>query len=226
MRDEESLRSLSGRLLRLQDEERRRLARELHDSTAQSLAALSLELAIVGERGGRLAPRARHALEEAGRIADACSRELRTLSYLLHPPLLDEMGLASALTGYVEGFSKRSGIRVQLDMPADIGRLPGEVETTLFRIVQECLTNVHRHSMSPVARVRLTIDPETIQLEIADEGHGLPPGEMNGGNGTRHELGVGIAGMKERVRQLGGNLELDSSGAGLTVRAFLPRRQA
>jgi len=232
-RDEESLRSLSGRLLRLQDEERRRLARELHDSTAQRLAALALELAVVHDRGGRLSARGRQALAEAGRIADECSRELRTLSYLLHPPLLDEMGLASALSGYVEGFSKRSGIRVKLDMPADIGRLPAETETTLFRIVQECLTNVHRHSMSPVAQVRLVLDPEAIQLEIADQGRGLAAGVTSGGTnhgtngatGERHELGVGIAGMKERVRQLGGNLDLDSSEAGLTVRAFLPRRQ-
>lgn len=222
--DEESLRSLSGRLLRLQDEERRRLARELHDSTAQSLAALALELAVVGEQGGRLNPRARHALAEAERLADACSRELRTLSYLLHPPLLDEMGLASALSGYVDGFSKRSGIQVQLDMPADIGRLAAETETTLFRIVQECLTNVHRHSMSPSARVQLVLEPAAIRLEVADQGRGLPAREADGSNGEQSELGVGLAGMKERVRQLGGLLELDSSGAGLTVRAILPRR--
>jgi signal transduction histidine kinase len=222
--DEESLRSLSGRLLRLQDEERRRLARELHDSTAQSLAALALELAVVGKQGGRLQPRARHALAEAERLADACSRELRTLSYLLHPPLLDEMGLASALTGYVDGFSKRSGIQVQLDMPADVGRLAPETETTLFRIVQECLTNVHRHSMSPSAWVRLVLEPAAIRLEVADQGRGLPEREANVSNGERSELGVGLAGMKERVRQLGGVLELDSSGAGLTVRTILPRR--
>ena len=222
--DEESLRNLSGRLLRLQDEERRRLARELHDSTAQTLAALALELAVVGEQGGRLAPRARHALAEAERLADACSRELRTLSYLLHPPLLDEMGLASALSGYVEGFAKRSGIQVQLDMPSDIGRLAGETETTLFRIVQECLTNVHRHSMSPSARVQLVLEPAAIRLEVADQGRGLAPQTTGGATRERHQLGVGLAGMKERVRQLGGHLELDSSGTGLTVRAILPRR--
>ena len=224
-RDEGSLRRLSGRLLRLQDEERRRLARELHDSTAQSLAALALELAIVGERGEGLAPRARQALAEAERIADQVSRELRTLSYLLHPPLLDEMGLASALSAYVEGFSKRSGVEVELVMPPDLGRLSGEDETTLFRIVQECLTNVHRHSMSPTARVRLALEPDAIRLEVSDQGRGLAPRGAGGDAGERHDLGVGIAGMKERVHQLGGDLELDSSAEGLTVRAILPRRQ-
>ncbi len=132
------------------------------------------------------------------------------------------MGLSSALAGYVDGFSKRSGIQVQLDMPPDIGRLPGETETTLFRIVQECLTNVHRHSMSPGAQVRLALEPEAIRLEVADQGRGLAAPTASPGEG--HELGVGVAGMKERVRQLGGLLEFDSSGTGLTVRAILPRR--
>ena len=222
-RDEASLRSLSGRLLRLQDEERRRLARELHDSTAQSIAALALELAVVSRSS--LSPRARHALTEAERLADQSARELRTLSYLLHPPLLDEMGLASALRGYIDGFSKRSGIEVHLDMPEDIQRLPREVETTVFRIVQESLTNVHRHAASPTARVRLALEPEGIRLEVADQGRGMAPHETNGAPDLEHQLGVGIAGMKERVRQLGGQLELDSTDTGVTVRAILPRSQ-
>jgi signal transduction histidine kinase len=222
-RDEASLRSLSGRLLRLQDEERRRLARELHDSTAQSLAALALELAVVGR--SPLSPRGRSALDEAERLADQCARELRTLSYLLHPPLLDEMGLAAALRGYIDGFSKRSGVEVILDMPEDIQRLPREVETTLFRIVQESLTNVHRHAGSPTAHVRLALEPGAIRLEVADQGRGLVPHETNGTPDLEHDLGVGIAGMKERVRQLGGQLELDSTDTGVTVRATLPRSQ-
>jgi PAS domain S-box-containing protein len=222
-RDEASLRSLSGRLLRLQDEERRRLARELHDSTAQSLAALALELAVVGR--SPLSPRGRSALGEAERLADQCARELRTLSYLLHPPLLDEMGLAAALRGYIDGFSKRSGVEVILDMPEDIQRLPREVETTLFRIVQESLTNVHRHAGSPTAHVRLALEPGAIRLEVADQGRGLVPHETNGTPDLEHDLGVGIAGMKERVRQLGGQLELDSTDTGVTVRATLPRSQ-
>ena len=222
-RDEASLRSLSGRLLQLQDEERRRLARELHDSTAQSLAALALELAVVGR--GSLTRGSRQALEEAERLADLCGRELRTLSYLLHPPLLDEMGLASALRAYVDGFSKRSGVEVVLDMPENIQRLPREVETTLFRIVQESLTNVHRHAASPTAQVRLALEPEAIRLEVADQGRGMTPRETNGTPDLEHELGVGIAGMKERVRQLGGQLELDSTATGVTVRALLPRSQ-
>lgn len=218
-RNEESLRSLSGRLLRLQDEERRRLARELHDSTAQSLAALALELAVLDEGKAVLKARGRQALAEAERLADQCSRELRTLAYLLHPPLLDEMGLSAALRGYVDGFSKRSGIEVTLDVPSEEFRLSSETETALFRIVQECLTNVHRHSSSPVARVRLALEPHAVLLEVSDRGQGLQPGGAN----EPHDLGVGIAGMKERVRQLGGLLELESSSGGVTVRASLPR---
>jgi PAS domain S-box-containing protein len=226
---ESSLRSLSGRILRVQDEERRRIARELHDSTAQSLAALTLELGVVRREAPSLKPRARRAIEEVFAIADNCTRELRTISYLLHPPLLDEMGLAAALKGYVDGFSQRSGVRVEIDMPVDLGRLPRESETALFRIVQESLTNVHRHSGSPVARIRLTLDERAVVLEVSDEGRGLEPrtpaanGAAASGRADTTELGVGIAGMKERVRQLGGHLELDSRGQGLTVRAYLPR---
>jgi len=226
-RSEASLRSLSGRILRVQDEERRRIARELHDSTAQSLAALTLELLVIRADAAALRPEARRSLEEIHTLVDGCARELRTISYLLHPPLLDEMGLATALRGYLDGFSQRSGVAVELDLAADFARLPREVETTLFRIVQECLTNVHRHSGSPVARVRLALDERAVVLEVADEGRGL--GRGNGTpDGDRRpneplELGVGIAGMKERVRQLGGHLELDSRERGLTVRAYLPR---
>jgi len=135
------------------------------------------------------------------------------------------MGLASALRGYIDGFSKRSGIEVHLDMPEDIQRLPREVETTVFRIVQESLTNVHRHAASPTARVRLALEPEGIRLEVADQGRGMAPHETNGAPDLEHQLGVGIAGMKERVRQLGGQLELDSTDTGVTVRAILPRSQ-
>jgi PAS domain S-box-containing protein len=217
--DEESLRNLSGRLLRLQDEERRRLARELHDSTAQSLAAAAMKLQVVYDASGTMMARARDALIESRELVDECSKEIRTLSYLLHPPLLDEMGLTSTLQGYVQGFSQRSGIRTQLELPADLGRLPREHETTLFRIVQESLTNIHRHSGSRTALVRMVQTPDAIRLEVSDLGRGGVRGPDNGAS----ELGVGIAGMRERLRQLGGRLEIESDRKGTTVRAVLPR---
>jgi PAS domain S-box-containing protein len=218
---ERALRNLSGRLLRLQDEERRRLAREIHDSTAQGLAALSLGLGVIAKASQRLGVREQQALADAQVQVEQSARELRTISYLLHPPLLDEMGLASALRAYVDGFSNRSGVQVTLQVPEQDTRLPGETETALFRVVQECLTNIHRHSGSPTAQVRLLLDAESVVLEVSDQGSGLEiptPGGL-----PVSDLGVGIVGMQERVRQLGGRLEFDSGRTGTTVRAVLPR---
>jgi signal transduction histidine kinase len=213
---EESLRQLSTRLLRVQDEERQRLARELHDSTAQSLAGLSLNLAVVHECRAALGDRARDALDETEVLADRCSREIRSLSYLLHPPLLEEVGLPAALRWCADGFARRSGIAVDLDIPADFGRLPVEIENALFRIVQECLTNIQRHSGSPTARIHLLRKPRRVALEVRDRGHGMPAGILAGGD-TIESLGVGLLGMRERVRQLGGRLRIDSNGNGSTV---------
>lgn len=153
------LRTLSGRLLRMEDEERRRLARELHDSTAQLLAALSMNLAVVNESAEVLMPRTQGALAESVTLADQCLREIRTVSYLLHPPDLDELGLQFALPRYVHGFGQRSGINVELKVSPDLGRLPQVVETAIFRVVQESLTNVHRHSASSTASIRLIRAP-------------------------------------------------------------------
>jgi len=213
---EGSLRQLSSRLLRVQDEERRRLARELHDSTAQSLAALSMNLAVAREYDGALDGRARSALDESQSLAKHCSSEIRSLSYLLHPPLLEEVGLPAALRWCAEGFARHSGISVDLNLPADFGRLPLDVETALFRIVQECLTNVHRHSGSPTARIRLARKPQWVALEVQDQGRGMPSGILDRRDAVESP-GVGLLGMRERVRQLGGSLRIDSSGKGAKV---------
>jgi signal transduction histidine kinase len=220
---EKSLYQLSGRLLRLQDEERRRMARELHDTTGQTLAALSVNLSLVssGLASTNLDEKTRRALSEAVALVDQCSREIRTLSYLLHPPLLDELGLAATLHWYTDGFSRRSGIQVNLELPADFKRMPHEVEMTLFRIVQESLANIHRHSGSPTARIRAAVDSGEVTLEVTDNGRGMNSGSL-GGSGGISSLGVGIAGMRERVRQLGGRLEIQSNRNGTTVRVALP----
>lgn len=212
---EESLRELSGRLLRLQDEERRRLVRELHDGATQNLMALSINLSGLRDAVPPAA-NALNAFAECLKLVDESLEELRTISFLLHPPLLETMGLSCALPNYVKGFGERSGIQVSLDMPAELGRLGRDVEITLYRIVQEALSNVHRHSHSRTAKITLSLRVDSVTLEIADQGCGLPPSPDG------HRLGVGIAGMRERVRLLGGSLELKSGQPGTTIRVVLP----
>jgi PAS domain S-box-containing protein len=221
---EAMLRGLSRRLLKLQDAERRRLARELHDGIGQCLAALKINLEILEKDTSTLAlvPRATKALSESLALANQCLNDTRTISHLLHPPLLDQVGLLSALRWYVQGFVERSEIRVQLDVPDDFTRLSSDLENTLFRVVQESLTNIHRHSGSPAAEIRLTSDAESVSLEVTDYGRGIPPEQLRRCNGNRAALGVGIAGMRERVRQLGGQLQVRSSEQGSTVKAILP----
>jgi PAS domain S-box-containing protein len=218
---EESLRFLSGRLLHLQDQERRRIARELHDSAGQLLAALGMNLSLVESQNGNIAPRAAKALQESIGLVQELSRELRTISHLLHPPLLDEVGLASGLRSYLEGFRERSKISVALELPEDLGRLPQDLETAIFRIVQECLTNIHRHSESPVARIRISRSDGQVSLEVEDEGKGIPP-EKRGAMDSGGSPGVGIRGMRERLRLLGGTLEIKSNGGGTVIVARLP----
>jgi PAS domain S-box-containing protein len=220
---DEALRQLSGRLLRLQDEERRRMARELHDSTAQTLAALSLNLALVKQRAGELDdPRAARALAESMELADQASREIRTFSYLLHPPMLDEAGLPQALRWYADGFANRTGIKVDVRVATDLRRLPADVETTLFRIAQECLTNIHRHSGSDTATIALRVESGRLILEVTDEGKGVPDDVIREGRGNPAALGVGIRGMRERVRQLGGRLDIKRGHPGTIVEVVLP----
>jgi PAS domain S-box-containing protein len=221
-RVEKALHQLSGRLLELQDDERRRIARELHDTTAQNLAVLSMNLSVVKDASRILGQKPRQAVADSLDLAEQCSREVRTLSYLLHPPLLDELGLVSALRSYSTGFTQRTGIQIELKIE-EIGRLPGEIETTLFRIVQEALTNVHRHSGSPRAEVRIIRDPKEVMLQVADEGRGVAPGVLDViSEGA--SIGVGVAGMRERAGQLGGHLKIGSGTRGTTITAILPLR--
>jgi PAS domain S-box-containing protein len=215
------LRKLSARLLQIQDEERRRIARELHDSVGQLLAAISMNISNVSKEKAKLSASAASAISENTKLVEQVSNEIRTLSHLLHPPLLDEIGLLSALKWYIEGFSERSKIKVTADMPSDLGRLPRDVELSLFRIVQECLTNIHRHSESPTAFVRLARSRQEVTLEVKDEGKGFSP---NGAPiaSSGETPGVGLRGMRERLRQLGGQLEITSNGTGTLVLAKLP----
>ena len=221
-RVEEELRKLSGRLLQVQDEERRRLARELHDTVAQALAAMVLNLSRFQEPEVVLDPEVQRVLMSSLGIAEQCAREVRTLTYLLHPPLLEELGLGSALRGYVEGFTERSGIAVELEVPPVELRFPAEVELALFRVAQESLANVHRHSSSARARIRLRAENGELRLEICDEGRGIAPPLLEKFEGGGAGLGVGLAGMRERLRQLGGRLEVRPENPGTTVRATLP----
>jgi PAS domain S-box-containing protein len=221
---EEALRQLSTRLLQLQDEERRRLGRELHDSLAQSVLAVNLNVAQATRSLTPKDERARRALAEARRVLVEMSREIRTLSYLLHPPLLDELGLVSALKEYAEGFSERSGIKLELEIQAGFGRLPQEAETALFRIVQESLANIQRHSGSKTAEIHLRGDANCVDLEVMDRGRGMDGKVIERGNGSGTRLGVGILGMRERMTQLGGKLEIESSSSGTTVRVSIPLR--
>jgi signal transduction histidine kinase len=214
---EDLLRQLSTRLLRIQDEERQRLARDLHDSTAQSLAGLSMNLAVAQECRDALDERARTALDESEALAERCSREIRSMSYLLHPPLLTEVGLVAAVRWCADGFAQRSGIAVELDLARGFGRLPADVENALFRIVQECLANVHKHSGSPTARIRLERRGRSVALEVRDDGRGMPADLLKPGDAVG-TLGVGLLGMRERVRQLGGRFDIDSGAGGATVR--------
>lgn len=219
-RGEMNLRELTGRLLVAQDEERRHMAREVHDHAGQTLVALTLNLAALQEldRGQRSAMT--DLLEQSQQLSDGLSKEIRTLSYLLHPPLLDEAGLRSALQWYVEGFSNRSGIVVDLELPTDSKRIPRALELVLFRIVQESLTNIHRHSGSLTARIRLVLSARSVEVEIADQGKGIPMEKRQ--DMTAAQLGVGVRGMEERARQFGGTLHIESSSAGTIVTATIP----
>jgi len=219
---DEALRQLSTRLLQLQDEERRHLGRELHDVMAQTVMAVNLDLAQVARSSVPLDKNAKHALSEARSMLGEMSREIRTLSYTLHPPVLDELGLVSAIQEFAAGFSARSGIALEMDLPADFGRLTQETETALFRILQESLSNIQRHSGSEAARIQLRGGGECIEMQVSDQGRGMDQSTMDrrGSAGTR--LGVGILGMRERMTQLGGRLEVESSSSGTTVRAIIP----
>jgi signal transduction histidine kinase len=212
-------RELSARLLQMQDEERRRIARELHDSVGQLVAALMMnidQLITVTDRAER-----ERLLPDSQALLQSLNKEIRTISHLLHPPLLDEVGLSSALQWYVDGFAKRSGIATTLELGADFGRVNSDLEIAIFRVVQESLTNVHRHSGSSKAMVRLNRSQEAVLLEIQDGGKGIPPEKQAQllGSGP---VGVGLRGMRERVLQLRGTLDIQSDLSGTIVRAMFP----
>lgn len=212
---------VSARLLKLQDEERRRMARELHDGVGQLLAAMNMNAGGLEMEKANLSPEGVRCVDENARLIDQVSSDIRTLSYLFHPPMLDEMGLPSALAWYVDGFAERSKIAATLEVPTDWERLPEDYELCLFRIAQECLTNIHRHSGSPTATVKLSRSPSEITLEVSDKGRGVDP-EIQARIASGKTAGVGLRGMRERVRQLGGNVEIRSTAKGTAVIATLP----
>ena len=216
------LQSLSQRLLKVQDEERRKLARDLHDSTGQTLAALKISISLL-EEDCKESPSTKCLTSEVAALADQAIEEIRTMSYLLHPPLLDEVGFACAAEWYVEGFAKRTGVNVKLDIAPAQGRLPIGTEIALFRILQESLTNVHRHSGASEVSVCFHPQLEKIVLEIRDDGSGIPAERLARLRETSAETGVGLAGMRERMNELNGKLEIESDGHGTTMRAIVPR---
>lgn len=217
----EGLRELSGRLQQLRDEERRRIARELHDSVGQLLAALSMNIAVVQRQSAKLDADGSRAVSENLAMVEQISREIRTISHLLHPPLLDAAGLVSAIRWYVDGFSERSKIQVNLEIPEKFARLSDEMEIAIFRMVQECLTNIHRHSGGSSATIRMRQENRRILVEVQDEGKGIPL-EKQLALSSSGRTGVGFRGMRERLRQLGGTLEIQSSECGTAVTATLP----
>jgi two-component system, NarL family, sensor kinase len=223
---EASLRQLSGRLLQLQDEERRRIARDLHDITGQEIAILSMSLDRLARLLDSATPEAKETLADSRDVVRKMAEEIRTLSYLLHPPLLDESGLGSAVRWYAEGFQKRSAIQVNVVTAPGLARLPAEVETALFRVVQESMTNVHRYSGSPDAEIRITTDDRNVKLEVIDHGKGIRAGVVRAPVDGVASLGVGIPGMRERLRQLGGQLDVDFGTKGTRVIATVPLKKA
>jgi two-component system sensor histidine kinase UhpB len=223
VKQEQTVREISARLLQLQDQERRRIARELHDSVGQLLAAISMAASKVSRARQELSPEVNGTVKEIAGLAEQASREIRTVSHLLHPPLLDEVGLESAVRELIEGFAQRSKIDVNLVVSPDFERLSEDYEIAIFRVVQECLTNIHRHSGSRTAQIQLSRQNGCVHCEISDQGKGLPHGHPLDPNSSA-TLGVGLRGMRERVRQLGGILEIHSNSKGTTVAVELPVR--
>ena len=213
-----ALRSLSNRLMQLQDEERRRIARELHDSVGQYLTAIAINLDLLARPDGL---NQAELITESRQLLNHCLTEIRTLSHLLHPPLLDETGFASAAQWYVEGFARRSRVAVELHL-APLDRLPANVELVLFRVLQETLNNIHRHSGSNKAVVRLEFDGKQVALEVRDFGHGIPPDHLARFQSSGTGVGVGLAGIRERVSELAGKMDITSDPDGTTVKVFLP----
>ena len=215
------LQKLTQRLLKVQDDERRKLARDLHDSTGQTLAALKISASLLQENC-KQAPAALAMVSDVVQLADQAIEEIRTMSYLLHPPLLDEVGFACAAEWYIEGFAKRSGINVRATIGNSRERLPQSVEIALFRVLQESLTNIHRHSGTSDATVHFQHEVDAVVLEVRDFGRGIPEERLRVLHGVTAESGVGLAGMRERLQELNGSLEIESDGSGTSMRATVP----
>jgi signal transduction histidine kinase len=213
---EDSLRQLTGRLLQLQDAERRKFSRELHDSLGQYLAGVKMNLEMFATR------RTDDLLEEAIQLLDQSIAETRTISHLLHPPLLDEAGLASAAKWYLEGFALRSGIEVKIDLPENVGALPRPIALGLFRVLQESLTNIHRHSGAAKAEVALQLSSHHVILKVRDYGKGIAPGLLRSFRTKGTQSGVGLAGMRERMRDLGGQLSIQPCNPGTLISVTMP----
>ena len=211
------LRQLSHRIVQLQDEERRRIARELHDSIGQALGAIAMSVSLLDRRAP---PELRPEIEEILKQIDTCTKEVRTISHLLHPPLLDQVGLSAALQGYVGEFSRRSGIHVDLEIPSELARMKPEVETAIFRIVQESLTNIHRHSGAQEARVSVARNGGTLRILVSDYGRGISKETLK--RIAAAQSGVGVTGMRERVKQLGGTFQIRSNRPGTVLDIELP----
>jgi PAS domain S-box-containing protein len=222
MQHRAQLRELTARLLQTQDEERRHIARELHDSAGQTLSALGMKLAQLVRNVAHDPTQLAKDATDAQDLLQHLSQEIRTTSYLLHPPLLDESGLSFALRWYVQGLAERSGLDIDLKIPEDFGRVPREVELVVFRLVQECLTNIHRHSGSTTALIRVACKSDNVHVEVRDQGKGIPPERL--AEIQSQGTGVGIAGMRERVRQLHGQLSIQSSDSGTQIYATLPAK--
>ena len=219
LQQSERLRELSNRLLKMQDDERRHIARELHDSAGQLIAGLSMNLADIS-RQAKQDPSLTKVLEDTQNLVQQLNKEIRTTSYLLHPPLLDETGLSRAIGWYTQGLRERSGLEIELDIAADFGRLPADLELTIFRIVQESLTNIHRHSGCKTATIHLSRGARNILLEIQDQGKGIPAEKLAEIKAQR--TGVGIAGMRERVRHFKGEMDIQSNGSGARIVVTFP----
>jgi two-component system, NarL family, sensor kinase len=220
---EEKLRELSLNVLRIQDEERRRVARDLHDTVGQTLTALKLTLSALEDAVVQF-PQTSDFFADLNRLADQALQEIRSTSYLLHPPLLDEAGFAAAAAWYIDGFNKRSPIQVKLQLPEGI-RLPGSVEIVLFRVLQESLTNITKHAGSATVDVLLQLDQNVISLSVRDYGKGISAERLAKMNGSGSDVGVGIAGMRERLNELGGRLEIESDSTGTLFKASVPLLQ-
>jgi two-component system NarL family sensor kinase len=221
---EEKLRELSLNVLRIQDEERRRVARDLHDTVGQTLTALKLTLSALEDAVVQF-PQTSDFFADLNRLADQALQEIRSTSYLLHPPLLDEAGFAAAAAWYIDGFNKRSPIQVKLQLPEGI-RLPGSVEIVLFRVLQESLTNITKHAGSATVDVFLQLDKNVISLSVRDYGKGISAERLAKMNGSGSDVGVGIAGMRERLKELGGRLEIESDSTGTLLKASIPAPKA